>query len=49
MLVAMLFLTCLCVLMGLLVLVPSLKHSILDPAVKVLTDGLAYSANIIKP
>jgi len=49
MLVAMLFLTCLCVLMGLLVLVPSLKHSILDPAVKVLTDGLSYSANIINP
>lgn len=48
MLVAMVFLACLCVLMGLLVLVPDLKHTILDPAVKVLTDGLAYSANIIK-
>jgi multicomponent Na+:H+ antiporter subunit D len=47
MLVAMIFLACLCVLMGLLVLVPSLKQSILDPAVKVLTDGLEYSANII--
>jgi hypothetical protein len=43
MLVAMGFLACLCVLMGLLLLVPSLKESILDPAVKVLTDGLNYS------
>jgi len=47
MLVAMIFLACLCVLMGLLLLVPGLKHSILDPAVKVLTDGLLYSANVI--
>jgi len=47
MLVAMVFLACLCVLMGLLVLVPSLRASILDPAVKVLTDGLGYSANVI--
>ncbi len=46
MLVAMLFLACLCVLMGLL-LVPALRTSILDPAVKVLTDGLEYSAKII--
>jgi multicomponent Na+:H+ antiporter subunit D len=47
MLVAMIFLACLCVLMGLLVIVPSLKANILDPAVKVLTDGLLYSANLI--
>jgi len=47
MLVAMVFLACLCVLMGLLVLVPGLKASILEPAVKVLTDGLKYSADII--
>jgi len=47
MLVAMIFLACLCVLMGLLLLVPGLKQSILDPAVKVLTDGLLYSANVI--
>ena len=47
MLVAMVSLACLCVLMGLLVIVPSLKAGILDPAVKVLTDGLEYSANII--
>jgi len=47
MLVAMVFLACLCVSMGLL-LVPSLRSHILDPAVKVLTDGLEYSANIIK-
>jgi len=47
MLVAMGFLACLCVLMGLLVLVPDLKHTILDPAVDVLVDGLGYSARII--
>ncbi|HUU16365.1 MAG TPA: proton-conducting transporter membrane subunit [Sedimentisphaerales bacterium] len=47
MLVAMVFLACLCVLMGLLVLVPGLKQSILDPAVRVLTDGLKYSANVM--
>jgi len=46
MLVAMVFLACLCVLMGLLLL-PGLKASILDPAVKVLADGLEYSARII--
>jgi multicomponent Na+:H+ antiporter subunit D len=47
MLVAMVFLACLCFLMGLLVLMPDLKAGILDPAVKVLTDGLKYSAGII--
>jgi len=45
--VAMIFLALLCVLMGLLIIVPSLKANILEPAVKVLTDGLAYSAKII--
>jgi multicomponent Na+:H+ antiporter subunit D len=44
--VAMAFLACLCMLMGLL-LIPSLRGNILTPAVKVLTDGLQYSANII--
>ncbi len=48
MLLAMGTLACLCVLMGLLVIVPSLKSNILDPAVKVLTDGFLYSANIIR-
>jgi multicomponent Na+:H+ antiporter subunit D len=47
MLVAMVFLACLCVLMGLVVIVPFLKENILDPAVKVLTDGVLYSANVI--
>jgi len=47
MLIAMIALACLCVLMGLLVIVPSLKAAILDPAVKVLTDGLEYSTRII--
>ena len=44
---AMVFLACLCVLMGLLVLVPGLRAGVLDPAVKVLTDGVSYSARII--
>ncbi len=48
MLVAMVFLACLCALMGLLVLVPGLKQSILEPAVKVLTDGLEYAAIVMK-
>ncbi len=48
MLVAMVFLACLCVLMGLLVIVPSLRAGILEPAVKALTDGIGYSANVIK-
>lgn len=48
MLAAMVFLACLAVAMGLLLaLVPSLRSHILDPAVKVLADGLQYSANII--
>jgi len=47
MLVAMVFLACLCVLMGLLVLVPGLRQTILDPAVAVLTDGLKYSADVM--
>ena len=47
MLVAIGFLACLCVLMGLLVLVPDLRQTILDPAVMVLTEGLEYSAKII--
>jgi multicomponent Na+:H+ antiporter subunit D len=46
MLVAMVFLACLCVLMGLLVLVPGLKQAILEPAVKVLTEGLKYSVDV---
>jgi multicomponent Na+:H+ antiporter subunit D len=47
MLAAMVFLALLCVLMGLLVIMPSLRASILEPAVKVLTDGVSYSANVI--
>jgi hypothetical protein len=47
MLIAMIFLACLCVLMGLLVLAPGLKQSILDPAVQVLVDGIKYSADVI--
>ncbi len=47
MLIAMVFLACLCVLMGLL-LVPALRSNILQPAVDVLTGGISYSANVIK-
>lgn len=47
MLAAMVFLACLCLLMGLLVLVPGLKESILQPAVDVLRRGLQYSADVI--
>jgi len=47
MLISMLLLTCLCVLMGLLLLVPALRESILEPAAKVLVDGVSYSANVI--
>jgi len=44
---AMALMACLCVLMGLLLLVEPWRQSILTPAVQVLTDGLAYSANVI--
>ena len=47
MLLAMAFLACLCVLMGLLVLVPSLRGSILEPAVETLTDGFGYAMAIM--
>jgi multicomponent Na+:H+ antiporter subunit D len=47
MLVAMVFLASLCVLMGLLVIVPSLRSHILEPAVNVLTEGLGYSAKVL--
>lgn len=43
MLVATVFLACLCLLMGLLLLMPGLREIILEPAVRVLTDGLKYS------
>ena len=46
MLAAMVLLAGLCVGMGLLVLVPSLKAAILDPAVNVLVGGLGYAAQI---
>lgn len=45
--VAMVLLACLCVLMGLLLLVEPWRQNILGPAVKVLIDGLEYSAKII--
>jgi len=48
MLVAMGFLACLCVLMGLLLLVPGLRENILRPAANVLTDGIKYSAVVMK-
>jgi len=48
MLVAMLFLTVLCVFMSLLVLVPSLRGGILQPAVDVLLKGVSYSTELIE-
>jgi multicomponent Na+:H+ antiporter subunit D len=48
MLYAMIFLACLCVLMGLLVLIPGVRAAVLEPAVDVLTNGLDYSANVIE-
>jgi len=47
MVVAMVVLAVLCVCMGLLVIIPTLKINILDPAVKALIDGLGYSARVI--
>jgi len=47
MLVAMVFLACLCVLMGLLVLIPALRSNILEPAVEVLKEGLLYADRVI--
>ena len=44
---AMGLLACLCVLMGLLLLVPALKSNILDPAVNVLMDGVVYSSDVV--
>jgi multicomponent Na+:H+ antiporter subunit D len=46
MVVAMVFLACLCALMGLL-LIPSLQSSILAPAVDILTGGQSYSDAVI--
>ena len=45
--VAMVALACLCVGMGLLLLVPPLKSTVLDPAVQVLMEGLGYSTRVI--
>jgi multicomponent Na+:H+ antiporter subunit D len=47
MIVAMVVLAGLCVVMGLILLVPSLKASILDPAVNVLLEGLGYADRVI--
>jgi multicomponent Na+:H+ antiporter subunit D len=44
---AMVCLAVLCTGMGLLVLVPGLRESILEPAVKVVAGGLDYSTNLI--
>ncbi len=48
MLVAMVCLAALCIVMGLLLLVPALKTSVLDPAVNVLLEGLGYSDRVIQ-
>ncbi|MHC4721761.1 MAG: complex I subunit 5 family protein [Planctomycetota bacterium] len=44
---AMIVLAWLCVLMGLLLLVPGAKAMVLDPAVDVLVEGISYSSRII--
>jgi len=44
---AMVVLAWLCVLMGLLLLVPGLKVMVLDPAVDVVVGGISYSSRII--
>jgi multicomponent Na+:H+ antiporter subunit D len=46
MLAAMLFLATLCLLMGLLVLVPSLRSAVLQPAVDVLIAGVGHSMQV---
>ncbi|MHC4623866.1 MAG: complex I subunit 5 family protein [Planctomycetota bacterium] len=47
MLVAMVFLACLCALMGLLLVTP-LRDNILEPAAEVLTRGVSYSTDVIR-
>lgn len=47
MFVAMAALALLCITMGALVLVPSLRESVLDPAVQVLVDRFEYSARLL--
>jgi hypothetical protein len=46
MLAAMLFLATLCLLMSLLVLVPSLRVTVLQPAVDVLIAGVSHSLKV---
>ena len=46
--VAMICLACLCVLIGLVFLVPSLRAEVLEPAAKVLSDGVRYADKIIE-
>jgi multicomponent Na+:H+ antiporter subunit D len=46
--VAMICLACLCVFIGLVFLVPSLRAAVLEPAAKVLSDGVAYADKIIE-
>jgi multicomponent Na+:H+ antiporter subunit D len=46
MLVAMIFLAVLCVSMGLLVLVPSLREAVLQPAVDALIEGVGHSTRL---
>jgi len=48
MLAAMTFLACLCLLMGLLVLVPSVRETLLTPAVDALAAGHKYADKVIE-
>ncbi|MBN2132768.1 MAG: hypothetical protein JW741_24925 [Sedimentisphaerales bacterium] len=49
MLLAMAFLAVLCLLMSLLLLVPSLRAGVLEPAVVVLVEGVDHSTKLIQP
>jgi len=46
--VAMICLACLCVLLGLVFLVPTIRAELLDPAAKVLCDGVKYADKIME-
>ncbi len=46
MLYAMVFLACLCVFMGLILLVPGLRENVLQPAINVLMSGQGYAETI---
>jgi multicomponent Na+:H+ antiporter subunit D len=48
MLFAMVFLACLCVSMGLVLIIPEVRQHVLEPAVTILTNGVQYSQTVIE-